>query len=44
MFGSHMEVITDINRILMKSIFKISAPLIAISLSIIIITGYESLV
>ena len=42
MFGSHMEVITDINRIFMKSVFKLSSPLIAIALSIIIITGYES--
>lgn len=43
MFGSHMEVITDINRIFMKSIFKISFPLIAIALSIIIISGYEAI-
>ena len=43
MFGSHMEVITDINRIFMKSIFKISSPLIAIALSIIIISGYEAI-
>lgn len=42
MFGSHMEVITDINRIFMKSVFKLSSPLIAIALSIIIISGYES--
>ena len=42
MFGSHMEVITDINRIFMKSVFKLSSPLIAIALSIMIITGYES--
>ena len=37
MFGSHMEVITDINRIFMKSVFKLSSPLIAIALSIIIL-------
>ena len=43
MFGSHIEVITYINRIFVKSVFKLSSPLFAIALSIIIITGYESI-
>lgn len=44
MFGSHLELVTDINRIFIKSLLKLSSPLIASIISMFIITGYETLV
>ena len=43
MFGSHLELITDINRRFIKSLFKWGSPLIVAVVSITIISGYEIL-
>lgn len=41
MFGSHLELITDINRKFLKSLLRWGSPLIATVISMAIINGYE---
>lgn len=41
MFGSHLELVTDINRIFIKSMIRFSSPLLAAVISMALIATYE---
>ena len=43
MIGSHLEAISDLNKMLLKQLFKLSSPLIAATISMGLILSYECL-